>query len=98
MILSDGTVISMSLQVLFLWSLITILGFLTVISLCVCVCLCICISQSIVVSSFSVTIAGSCSYQLSDTGCYSAEMLSKVYMLLPCCVFGCTQFLQVQDS
>ena len=41
--LSDGTAISMSLQVLFLWSLITISGLLAAISLSVCIC----ISQSI---------------------------------------------------
>ena len=33
--LSDGTAISMSLQVLFLWSLITISGLLAAIFLCV---------------------------------------------------------------
>ena len=61
--LSDGTAISMSLQVLFLWSLITISGLLAAISLSVCIC----ISQSIVASLFSVTVAGSCSYHLSGT-------------------------------
>ena len=62
MFLSDGTAISMSLQVLFLWSLITISGLLAAISPSV-----YCISQSIVASLFSVTVAGSCSYHLSDT-------------------------------
>ena len=61
--LSDVTAISMSFQVLFLWSLITISGLLAAISLSVCIC----ISQSIVASLFSVTVAGSCSYHLSDT-------------------------------
>ena len=60
--LSDGTAISMSLQVSFFWSLITISGLLAATSLSVRIC----ISQSIVASSFSVTVAGSCSYHLSD--------------------------------
>ena len=56
--LSDGTVISMSLQVLFLWSLITISGLLSAISLSVCSCR---------ASLFSLAVAGLCSYHLSDT-------------------------------
>ena len=61
--LSDGTAMSTSLQVLFLWSLITISGLLAAISLSVCICM----TQSIVALSFPVTVAGSCSYHLSDT-------------------------------
>ena len=53
-LLSDGTAISMSLQVLFLWSLITISGLLAAIYLSVCIC----ISQSFVASLFSVNVAG----------------------------------------
>ena len=49
--LSDGTAISMSVQVLFIWSLIIISGLLVAISLSVCIC----IVQSIVASLFSVT-------------------------------------------
>ena len=37
--LSDGTAISMSLQVLFLWSLITTSGHLAAISLSACICI-----------------------------------------------------------
>ena len=48
--LSDGTAISMSLQVLFLWPLITVSGLLAAISLSVCIS--VCISQSIVASLF----------------------------------------------
>ena len=61
--LSEATARSMSFQVLLLWSLITISGLLAAISLSVCIC----ISQSIVPYLFSVTVAGSCSYHLSDT-------------------------------
>ena len=53
----DGTAISKSLQVLFIWSLIIISGLLVAISLSVSIC----IVQSIVASLFSVTVAGSCS-------------------------------------
>ena len=61
--LSDGTAISKSVQVLFIWSLIIISGLLVAISLSVCIY----IVQSIVASLFSVTVAGSCSYHFSNT-------------------------------
>ena len=53
--LSDSIVMSTSLQVLFLWSLITISGLLAAFSLSVCICM----SLSIVASSFPVTVPGS---------------------------------------
>ena len=90
--LSDGTTISMSLQVLFLWSLITISGLLAAI----CLSMCIFILKSIIASLFSVTVHfHTCCPTL---GCCSADMFSNVYMQLLCCVFEYTQFLQVQDS
>ena len=54
--LSDSIVMSTSLQVLFLWLLITISGLLAAISLSVCIQ---CMSQSIVASSFPITVPGS---------------------------------------
>ena len=60
--LSDGTAMSMSLQVFVLWSLITISGLLAVIFLSVCIGM----SHNIVTSSFSVTVCGSWSYHFSD--------------------------------
>ena len=59
--LSDGTAISMSFQVLFSWSLITISGLLAAISLFMCIN----ISQIIAASSFPMTVASS--DYLSDT-------------------------------
>ena len=60
--LSDGTTMSISLQVFVLWSLITISGLLAVIFLSVCIGM----SHNIVTSSFSVTVSGSWSYHFSD--------------------------------
>ena len=60
---SDGTAISMSLQVLFSWPLITISGLIAAISLYVHIS----ISQSIVTFLSSLIVAGSCSYHSFDT-------------------------------
>ena len=60
--LSDGTAMSISLQVFVLWSLITISGLLAVIFLSVCIGM----SHNIMTSSFSVTVSGSWSYHFSD--------------------------------
>ena len=57
--LSDGTAMSISLQVFVLWSLITISSLLAVIFLSVCIGM----PHNIVTSSFSVTVSGSWSYQ-----------------------------------
>ena len=80
--LSDGTAISMSLQVLFLWPLITISGLLAAISLSVCIS--VCISQSIVASLFSMTIAGLCSYHL-----YVRYLDVVVLTCFPMYICGC---------
>ena len=64
MFLSYGTAISMTLQLLFFWSLITISGLVAAISVSVCIC----ISQSIEdFLLFSMTVPGSCSYHWFDT-------------------------------
>ena len=61
--LSAGTDTSISLQHRSAWSLITISGLFADSSLSGCIC----ISQRIVISSFSVTVSGLCSYHLSGT-------------------------------
>ena len=83
MFLSYGTAISMTLQLLFVWSLITISGLVAAISPSVCICT----SQSIEdFLLFSVTVAVHVHITGSIQECCSANMLSNVYMPLPCCV------------
>ena len=60
--LSDGTAMSISLQVFVLRSLVTISGLLAVIFLSVCIGM----PHNIVTCSFSVTVSGSWSYHFSD--------------------------------
>ena len=60
---SDGTDTSISYQHRLAWSLVTISGLFADSSLSVCIC----ISSRIVISSFSVTVSGLCSYHLSGT-------------------------------
>ena len=82
------------LQVLSLWSLLTISGLLAAISLSVCIC----ISQSILASLFSVTVAGSCSYHFFQHLDFVVPICFPMYICSCPVVSEFSQFLQVLDS
>ena len=92
--LSDGTAMSINLQVFVLWSLITISGLLAVIFLSVYIGM----SHNIVTSSFSVTVSGSWSYHFLMSLYYSCDRLFNVYTWLLYCAGGYILFSQVQDT